>query len=192
MKCHDTISTLLSRYQIVQIIVVLLSGPKNLCLKCYWCLEIHSNFKMAIFELLPDEVLLVIFAYLDSLSLSYCGQVSKRFKEVSQDKILWQKLKKQRETRPMPISDLSAVEFFSGPICWKRQWIWIKSHFFKSMSNLKYWPTDSGKVRRDVIEEKLEPLPNLIIIDHSWSWMNQRIKKLQCIDTGIPFMWNKM
>ena len=34
------------------------------------------------------------------------------------------------------------------------------------MSNLKYWPTDSGKVRKDVIEEKLEPLPNLIINDN--------------------------
>ena len=31
-----------------------------------------------------------------------------------------------KETLPMPIiSDLLAVEFFSGPICWKRQRIWI-------------------------------------------------------------------
>lgn len=32
-------------------------------------------------------------------------------------------------------------------------------HFFKSKSNLKYWPNNSGKV---IIEEKMEPqLPNL-------------------------------
>ena len=76
---------------------------------------------MAIFGLLPDEVVLTIFSYLDSITLQSCGQVSRRFREISQDKSLWQKLEKMRETKQMPIiSDLSAVEFFSGPICWKR------------------------------------------------------------------------
>ena len=124
LKCHDTIFTLLSRYQIVQIIILVLSGSQNLCLKCYKCLEIQSNFKMAIFGLLPDEVVLTIFSYLDSITLRSCGQVSRRFREISQDKTLWQKLNKLKETMPIPIiSDLSGVEFFSGPICWKRQCI---------------------------------------------------------------------
>ena len=139
---------------------------------------------MAIFGLLPDEVVLTIFSYLDSITLRSCGQVSRRFREISQDKTLWQKLNKLKETMPIPIiSDLSGVEFFSGPICWKRQCIWIKSHFFKSMSNLKY----SGEVRRDVIEEKLEHLPNLIINSNSWSYMDLRVRKVQCIGTGNTF-----
>ena len=79
---------------------------------------------MAIFGLLPDEVVLAIFSYLDSITLRSCGQVSRRFREISQDKTLWQKLNKLKETMPIPIiSDLSGVEFFSGPICWKRQCI---------------------------------------------------------------------
>ena len=79
---------------------------------------------MAIFGLLPDEVVLTIFSYLDSITLRSCGQVSRRFREISQDKTLWQKFNKLKETLPVPIiSDLLAVDFFSGPICWKRQCI---------------------------------------------------------------------
>ena len=36
-------------------------------------------------SLLPDEVILVIFAGLDNLSLIKCRQVSKRFKKISED-----------------------------------------------------------------------------------------------------------
>ena len=36
-------------------------------------------------SLLPDEVILVIFAGLDNLSLIKCRQVSKRFKKISEE-----------------------------------------------------------------------------------------------------------
>ena len=36
-------------------------------------------------ELLPDEVLLSIFAHLDTLSIIKCEQVSKRFRKISKD-----------------------------------------------------------------------------------------------------------
>ena len=39
----------------------------------------------------PDEILLKIFSNLDSLTLFKFGHVSKRFRYVSRDKILWQK-----------------------------------------------------------------------------------------------------
>ena len=44
--------------------------------------------KMGLIALLPDEVILKIFAYLDIIDLIYCGQVSKRFREISQDETL--------------------------------------------------------------------------------------------------------
>ena len=43
---------------------------------------------MGLIALLPDEVILKIFAYLDIIDLIHCGQVSKRFREVSQDETL--------------------------------------------------------------------------------------------------------
>ena len=41
--------------------------------------------KMDSISLLPDEVILVIFASLDNLSLIKCRQVSKRFKKISEE-----------------------------------------------------------------------------------------------------------
>ena len=46
------------------------------------------NFKMDSISLLPDEVILVIFAGLDNLSLIKCRQVSKRFRKISEYEIL--------------------------------------------------------------------------------------------------------
>ena len=43
---------------------------------------------MGLIALLPDEVILKIFAYLDIIDLIHCGQVSKRFREISQDETL--------------------------------------------------------------------------------------------------------
>ena len=43
---------------------------------------------MGLIALLPDEVILNIFAYLDIIDLIHCGQVSKRFREISQDETL--------------------------------------------------------------------------------------------------------
>ena len=42
------------------------------------------NFKMDSISLLPDKVILVIFASLDNLSLIKCQQVSKRFRKISE------------------------------------------------------------------------------------------------------------
>ena len=43
---------------------------------------------MELIALLPDEVILKIFNYLDIIDLIHCGQVSKRFREISQDETL--------------------------------------------------------------------------------------------------------
>ena len=43
---------------------------------------------MGLIALLPDEVILKIFAYLDIIDLIHSGQVSKRFREISQDETL--------------------------------------------------------------------------------------------------------
>ena len=48
----------------------------------------------AIFELgeFPDEIILKVFASLDVKDLLNCGQVSKRFRTISHDKFLWQRI----------------------------------------------------------------------------------------------------
>ena len=43
---------------------------------------------MGFIVLLPDEVILNIFDHLDIIDLIHCGQVSKRFREISQDETL--------------------------------------------------------------------------------------------------------
>ena len=47
---------------------------------------------MASISLLPDEVLLDIFARLDTLDIINCGQVSKRFREISKDETVQKKI----------------------------------------------------------------------------------------------------
>ena len=47
---------------------------------------------MTSIELLPDELLLDIFELLDVKDRGRCAQISKRFRKVSQDETLWQKL----------------------------------------------------------------------------------------------------
>ena len=42
------------------------------------------DFKMDSISLLPDEVILVIFAGLDNLDIINCRQVSKRFRKISE------------------------------------------------------------------------------------------------------------
>ena len=44
--------------------------------------------KMGSIALLPDEVILNIFASLNIIDLIHCGQVSQRFREISQDETL--------------------------------------------------------------------------------------------------------
>ena len=48
--------------------------------------------KMGLIALLPDEVILKIFAYLDIIDLIYCGQVSKRFREMSKDETIQKRI----------------------------------------------------------------------------------------------------
>ena len=43
---------------------------------------------MASISLLPDEVLLDIYGYLHTIDIINCGQVSKRFREISRDETL--------------------------------------------------------------------------------------------------------
>ena len=50
------------------------------------------DFKMASISLLPDEVLLDIFARLDTIDIINCGQVSKRFREISKDETIQKKI----------------------------------------------------------------------------------------------------
>ena len=48
--------------------------------------------KMGLISLLPDEVILKIFAYLDIIELIHCGQVSKRFREISKDETIQKRI----------------------------------------------------------------------------------------------------
>ena len=50
------------------------------------------EFKMASILLLPDEVLLDIFAYLDTIDIINCGQVSKRFREITKDETIQKRI----------------------------------------------------------------------------------------------------
>ena len=43
------------------------------------------------FEALPNEVILHVFSYLKIMELIKCGQVSKRFRAISNDDNLWPK-----------------------------------------------------------------------------------------------------
>ena len=51
-------------------------------------------FKLSFFQLedLPDEVLLIIFSWLDIKGVLQCGQVSRKLRAISNDKLLWLKL----------------------------------------------------------------------------------------------------
>ena len=61
---------------------------------------------MGLIALLPDEVILKIFDYLDIIDLIHCGQVSKRFREISQDETL-QKLNLDEREVPSSFLKLS-------------------------------------------------------------------------------------
>ena len=52
------------------------------------------DMNSAIFELgeFPDEIILKVFASLDVKDLLNCGQVSKRFRRISHDQYLWQRI----------------------------------------------------------------------------------------------------
>ena len=43
------------------------------------------------FETLPDEVILHVFSFLKIMEILKCGQISKRFRAISNDKHLWPK-----------------------------------------------------------------------------------------------------
>ena len=53
------------------------------------CAERGSVLELADF---PDEIVLKVFASLDSKDLLNCGQVSKRFRRISHDELLWQRI----------------------------------------------------------------------------------------------------
>ena len=52
------------------------------------------------FEVLPDEVILKVFTYLDMRDLIYSGQVSKRLQVISKDESLWQKINLYQKVVP--------------------------------------------------------------------------------------------
>ena len=47
---------------------------------------------MASISLLPDEVLLDIYGYLHTIDIINCGQVSKRFREISKDETIQKRI----------------------------------------------------------------------------------------------------
>ena len=49
---------------------------------------------------MPDEILLKTFKYLDRKNLLRCSKVSRRFRKISQDDSLWQKVNLCRKTVP--------------------------------------------------------------------------------------------
>ena len=53
-----------------------------------------ADMNSAILELgdLPDEIILKVFASLDVKDLLNCGQVSKRFRSISREEFLWQRI----------------------------------------------------------------------------------------------------
>ena len=75
--------------------------------KSYSCIHlcmIHTKRKMEItliqLQDMPDEILLKMFKYLDRKNLLRCGKVSRRFRKISQDDSLWQKVNLCRKTVP--------------------------------------------------------------------------------------------
>ena len=50
------------------------------------------DFKMASISLLPDELLLDIFAYLDAIDINSCVQVSKRFREILKEQTIQKRI----------------------------------------------------------------------------------------------------
>ena len=53
----------------------------------------HQKLSTLQFEDMPDEILLKVLINLDYFSLIRCGHVSKRVREISHDKSLWEKMK---------------------------------------------------------------------------------------------------
>ena len=51
-------------------------------------------------EVLPDEIILKVFTYLDMRDLIYSGQVSKRLQVISKDESLWQKINLYQKVVP--------------------------------------------------------------------------------------------
>ena len=62
---------------------------------------------MTSIELLPDELLLDIFELLDVKDRGRCAQISKRFRKVSQDETLWQKLNLDEKEVPSQFLELA-------------------------------------------------------------------------------------
>ena len=67
-------------------------------------------------EDLPNELILKVFGYLKIKELIHCGQLSKRFREISHDETLWQAMNLYNEpwrdcsgNRPVPSDFLHMV-----------------------------------------------------------------------------------
>ena len=75
---------------------------QSLLFQVYWGSSLSNYLHMAVtmksaervLELVdfPDEIILKVFASLDLKDLLNCGQVSKRFRTISHDKFLWQRI----------------------------------------------------------------------------------------------------
>ena len=51
----------------------------------------NKNKDQKVFSALPNEIILHVFSYLKIVDLLRCGQVSKRFRAISNDEYVWPK-----------------------------------------------------------------------------------------------------
>ena len=58
----------------------------------------YQDSSALLLEDLPNEILLKIFSYLDISDIIHCGQMSKRFRKISHDELLWQKVNLSHRT----------------------------------------------------------------------------------------------
>ena len=91
---------------------------------------------MSSIELLPEEVLLDIFGNLDVKDLGYCAQACKKFRKVSLDETLWQKLNLDEKEVPS--------QFLEQAI--SRGLTFLSFRCAKVTGNL-FWPSKENSVK---------------------------------------------
>ena len=67
---------------------------------------------MASISLLPDELLLDIFDYFDTIDIINCGQVSKQFREISKDETIQKRILATLLQSGQPIPPNLTIFFF--------------------------------------------------------------------------------
>jgi hypothetical protein len=74
--------------------------PRVPCERLIERMSKHQKLSFFNFEGLPDEIILKIFSLLDIKGVLQCSQVSKRLRDISNDKSLWLKLNLSRREVP--------------------------------------------------------------------------------------------